>query len=349
VASNTATTHRAPKKLVTPTRTAVTLATATVGSIALVPGIAAAAPQLTVPQMKAEVDQLNGQAEAADEAFLVANSQLTALQNKVDQLTGRIELEQQSLGNAQAALGNLAAAQYKAGGVNDALSLMLKTSPDGYLQQASALAEITTKSASSVQDAQDVEHQLAQDKATAADDLSALQKTSDVMAAQKKIMDDKQAAAQALLNSMTASQQVQYKQLVQSSQPNISKAAISALPPAVSPRAQLAVNFAKAQIGRPYVYGASGPSAFDCSGLTMAAWAQAGVKMAHSSSEQFYEFPRVTAAELQPGDLVIYYPPSLHHVAIYVGNGMIIQAESSGTNVMYSPIGMMPIAGYVRP
>ena len=116
----------------------------------------------------------------------------------------------------------------------------------------------------------------------------------------------------------------------------------------VSGRAAAAVQYALAQVGDSYVYGATGPDAFDCSGLTMRAWAQAGVSLPHSSSAQFASGPRIAASDLQPGDLVFYYSP-ISHVGIYIGNGMIVHAANPSTGVAVSSVSSMPYSGAVRP
>ena len=102
------------------------------------------------------------------------------------------------------------------------------------------------------------------------------------------------------------------------------------------------------QIGDAYVYGAAGPDAWDCSGLTMAAWGAAGVGLPHSSSAQFSSAPQVSTSALQPGDLVFYYSP-ISHVAIYIGNGKIVHAANPSYPVKVDPVGSMPISGAVRP
>lgn len=109
-----------------------------------------------------------------------------------------------------------------------------------------------------------------------------------------------------------------------------------------------AVAYAMAQLGDSYVYGAAGPDSFDCSGLTMMAWSQAGVSLPHSSSAQMGSGTPVSTSALQPGDLVFYYSP-VSHVAIYIGNGMIVHAANPSTGVVEAPVGSMPIAGAVRP
>ena len=113
-------------------------------------------------------------------------------------------------------------------------------------------------------------------------------------------------------------------------------------------RLETAVSVALNQRGDAYVYGAMGENAFDCSGLTMRAWAQAGVSLPHSSSAQFGSGPRVAASDLQPGDLVFYYSP-ISHVGMYIGNGMIVHAANPGAGVVVSPVNSMPYSGAVRP
>ena len=119
-------------------------------------------------------------------------------------------------------------------------------------------------------------------------------------------------------------------------------------PVAASGNAGAAVGYAMAQVGDAYVYGAAGPSAFDCSGLTMMAWAAAGVSLPHSSTAQYSSGPQVSEGDLQPGDLVFYYSP-ISHVGMYIGNGMIVHAANPGSGVTTAPLHSMPYVGAVRP
>ena len=118
--------------------------------------------------------------------------------------------------------------------------------------------------------------------------------------------------------------------------------------PAPSAGAAVAVAYAKAQLGKPYRYAAAGPDEFDCSGLTMMAWAQAGVSMPHYSAAQGAMFPRVPNDQLSPGDLVIYYPDE-HHVGMYVGGGMTISATHTGDFVRLQPVFRSGFQYAVRP
>ncbi|HEV3012747.1 MAG TPA: NlpC/P60 family protein, partial [Actinomycetota bacterium] len=111
--------------------------------------------------------------------------------------------------------------------------------------------------------------------------------------------------------------------------------------------AAAAVAYARAQVGKPYCYGGSGPGCFDCSGLTMMAWRQAGVSLPHSSAAQYNVGRRISAGELQPGDLIFYYSP-ISHVSIYIGGGQRISATHTGDYVRVQSLGSS-IVGYARP
>ena len=108
------------------------------------------------------------------------------------------------------------------------------------------------------------------------------------------------------------------------------------------------VAYALAQVGDAYVWGAAGPSSWDCSGLTMRAYAQVGVSLPHSSSAQSRMGRPISASALQPGDLVFYYSP-IHHVGIYIGGGMIVNAENPSVGVTITGLYSMPFSGAVRP
>jgi cell wall-associated NlpC family hydrolase len=118
--------------------------------------------------------------------------------------------------------------------------------------------------------------------------------------------------------------------------------------PAPNARAGVAVDVAKAQIGKPYKWGAAGPNSFDCSGLTMYAWGKAGVSLPHSAAAQYNSLPHVPVDSLAPGDLV-FYGHSIHHVGIYIGGGQMINAPQTGETVRVDSIFRRDFAGAARP
>ncbi|UQA36372.1 MULTISPECIES: C40 family peptidase [unclassified Streptomyces] len=109
-----------------------------------------------------------------------------------------------------------------------------------------------------------------------------------------------------------------------------------------------AIAYAIEQIGKPYVWGAEGPDSFDCSGLTSQAWAAAGRPVPRTSQEQWKQLPKVPVPSLRPGDLVVYFPKATH-VALYIGDGLVVQAPRPGARVKVSPIASNPLLGAVRP
>jgi cell wall-associated NlpC family hydrolase len=119
-------------------------------------------------------------------------------------------------------------------------------------------------------------------------------------------------------------------------------------PPSVKAGAATAVATAREQLGKPYEWAAAGPDSFDCSGLTMYAWAKGGVSLPHSSGAQYSSLPHVARSQLQPGDLVFYGSP-IHHVGIYEGGGVMINAPETGENVRRDSIARSDYVGAARP
>ncbi len=118
--------------------------------------------------------------------------------------------------------------------------------------------------------------------------------------------------------------------------------------PAPSRNAAVAVAYAEAQLGKPYCYGGAGPSCFDCSGLTMRAWQAAGLALPHYSGAQYAMFPKVALSQILPGDLLFPADPG-QHVAIYVGNNLMVHATTPGDVVRMRPLSDVPITLAVRP
>jgi peptidoglycan DL-endopeptidase CwlO len=131
------------------------------------------------------------------------------------------------------------------------------------------------------------------------------------------------------------------------SSPPPSSAPAGTAPP-VKAGAATAVNTAKAQLGKPYVYGGAGPDSFDCSGLTMYAWRAGGVGLPHSAAMQYDAISHISVSQLQPGDLVFFYTP-IEHVGMYVGGGQMIDAPYTGAVVRYDSIYNPYLVGAGRP
>ena len=114
-------------------------------------------------------------------------------------------------------------------------------------------------------------------------------------------------------------------------------------------KGEIALAYAKKQLGKPYKFGATGPKSFDCSGLTLRAWQAAGVNLPRTSQQQFRFGTKITKSQLRPGDLVFFYGSRPSHVAIYVGNGIVVHAPRPGKKVQYIKLSYMPYSGARRP
>ncbi len=128
---------------------------------------------------------------------------------------------------------------------------------------------------------------------------------------------------------------------------------VTPLPPGATGAAQAAIAFAETKLGLPYQWGGTGPL-YDCSGLTQASYAAAGVRLRRTSREQFWDGPRVPLDQLEPGDLVFYAsdttdPRTIHHLGLYVGNGRMIEAARTGTFIRYASIDRPGYIGAIRP
>jgi len=341
--------HRAPKVPGRVTTTAATVVGVTAGTVALLPGTSQASPTPTLDQVKAQVQTLNTQAEQATNQYDAAKEQYAKLQQKVDGLQSQITQEQTALDTLQSAMGLQAAEQYRSGGVSPSLELALAASPEQYLRQAGMQSQQADQEAMLLKTLAQDKAQLALDKKNATAALAQQQTVLTQAQAAKSSVEATLAKKKSLMSTLTAAEQ----QTVNSAGGTTN---YTGSLPAVSGRAGAAVSYAKSKLGDSYVYGATGQSTFDCSGLTEAAWAYAGVQIPRTSEEQYQGLARFySASQLQPGDLIFFEGNPPGHVAIYVGNGMYIHAPHTGTVVQYGSIdpsssyyGYMTVTGYAR-
>lgn len=343
--------HRAPKVSARVTTTAATVVGVTAGTVALLPGTSQASPAPSLDQVKAQVQQYNTQAEQATNQFDAAKEQYAKLQQKVDGLQSQITQEQATLNSLQTSMGLQAAAAYRAGGISQTLQLALNASPDKFLSQAGIESQQAEQEAMLMRSVAQDKAQLALDKKSAADALAQQQEVLNQAASAKATIQGTLQKEKDLLSTLTVQQQVQVTNTGGTS-------TYTGKLPSASGRAGVAVAYAEAKAAAhdPYVWGATGPDAFDCSGLTSAAWAAAGVQIPRTSEEQFAGLSRFySASQLQPGDLVFFEGDPPGHVAIYVGNDEIIHAPNSTTVVQYASLDpssphyiYMSVVGYAR-
>ncbi|MFB7460592.1 MULTISPECIES: C40 family peptidase [unclassified Streptomyces] len=342
--------HRRPKQ---PSRTRVTvLTTAAAAAVAISAQAANAAPSAkpSKDEVKSKVDALYEQAEQATEKYNGAKEKQEKLQKEISTIQDNVARGQQDLNKLRDGLGSLAAGQYRTGGIDPSLQLFLSSDPDDYLDKASTLDQLSGQQVEALKKIQDKQRELAQERSEASSKLKDLAATRTELGKKKTEVQGKLAEAQRLLNSLTA----QEKAALDAEQERASRASAdrvqlgnAAAAPA-SGRAGAAFAAAQSKIGSPYVYGATGPSSYDCSGLTSWAYAQAGVSIPRTSEAQANAGTRIySQSQLQVGDLIIFYGDQ-HHVGLYAGSGQVLHAPRTGTVVRYEPISNMPFQFGVR-
>ncbi|MFC1416776.1 C40 family peptidase [Streptacidiphilus cavernicola] len=292
---------------------------------------AQAAPTQTTAQLKAQIDKLNQDADAAVQKYDAAQSQQQTLQKQVTTLQDQVARQQASVTAKSAVLGQVASAEYRSGSIDPSVQLMLSANPTEYLNQASTMGQVTDSQAALLDQLRSDQKTLDREKADAEGKLKQLDATSKQLSASKADVQKKLAAAKAKLASLTASQRAAVTHAENSGSSS------SYHPGSVKAgSAAEATAFAAAQtkLGDPYVYGATGPNSFDCSGLMQWAYAQAGVSIGRTTYDQVDVGTAVAStADLQVGDLVFFNNDS--HVGMYAGGGEILHAPHTGTVVKY--------------
>ncbi|MFD4634344.1 NlpC/P60 family protein [Streptomyces sp. NPDC058284] len=338
--------HRRPAQpgLDRSARVSVLSAAAAAAAVALGGAPAGAAPQDKPSETRAKVDRLYEQAERATELYNKADEQADKLRAQVERAKDSVARGQERINAMRGALGALAGAQYRAGAIDPSLALMLSSDPDGYLERASVLDRVSARQAGELTDLQRAQRGLARERAEAGRKLAELEKSRTAVARHKRTVEHKLARARRLLNSLSSDEREAYKR---SSRDGGRDELPEAGGAASSSRAAAAVAAARSAIGRPYVWGANGPSGFDCSGLMQWSYAQAGVGLPRTSQAQRYAGRQVPLSQARPGDLVAYRDDA-SHIGMYMGNGQVVHAPYPGAAVRYDPVGMMPVSSVTR-
>ncbi|MFE7751487.1 NlpC/P60 family protein [Streptomyces sp. NPDC057428] len=346
--------HRKPKqRLFTgpAARTAATLALAGAASAAAFEGAAQADPQLTAAQVRSKVDRLYHDAEVATERYNGAKEKAAASEKSLDTLRDEAARRTGRLNAARDALGAFATAQYRSAGVDPAVRLALSSHPDEYLERASFEDRAGDRQAGAINGVRRQMNDIAQLRAEAEDELTVLASRRADLEKHKNAVRTKLSEARKLLATLTAPQRADYERAADASHGGGAVRTDRSTPrgsvSAPNARAAQAVDFAYGALGKPYVWGATGPSSYDCSGLTQAAWRAAGVSLPRTTYTQINAGQRVSRSELAPGDLVFFYS-GVTHVGLYIGGGQMIHAPRPGAPVRIAPISEMPFAGATR-
>ena len=268
----------------------------------------------TLAEVQARVRQLEEEATTAAEGAQEAKVRLATLNRTLAGIQAKKEVQSQSVSALSKSLSAIAVEQYKSGGLSQSLELLFSSDPALYLSAAGSLEAITRKKSVELRKFQAAKQRLTATSLTVNDKLALVQAAQEEDADQKSSL----AAAKALSG--------------------------------VSGRSGKALQYALKQIGDRYVFGADGMTTWDCSGLTMRAFQNAGVSLPHSSRAQYNYGKSVKRSDLKPGDLVFFGRP-ISHVGIYLGNGKMVHAPRSGSRVKVasaSSLGRKPYVGARR-
>ena len=316
-------------------------------------GVANADPT-TVDGARAQLAQLEQQQSELDAQYTEVQVKLQDSQKALDEARSDAAAQQTKVTTLKTQVSQIALQQYRSSGLDTTTQLLVTDDVQSFLNGLSTIKKANDNTASLLQDYQSAQADLADLQRSTEAETQQIAAQEASLADLKKQSDDKVNAAQALLDKLTASQRQQLA--AQQAAANQAAAATvtsrstdrTTTPIAVGPggsaRAIAALNFALAQVGKSYVRGGTGPNSYDCSGLTMTAYAQAGIGLPRTSQAQFGVGTPVSLSQLAPGDLVFYYS-GISHVGIYIGNGMIVHAANPRSGVGTASVTSMPFMG----
>ena len=301
-----------------------------VGLVVSVCSVAAAAPQPTIAQVQHRLNQLNTQANQVGQQYDQALQELASANQRLALVNREAARYQKRFQSMRVAIAQIAATAYEEGNLTSPAALLTSGDPQQILNQSSILLELSANNSAAMNQFLAAARQLTGAQQSARRVEAGMVTLKDNLANRKRSLAKLRAQQETLLAQLTPVQQAAASPGGQTTTTTTSTTPPSYKGP-TSTQAGKAVAFAYAQIGKPYEWGATGPSSFDCSGLTMSAWAAAGVSIPRISYDQMSELPSVSTSALQPGDILGFAGNS--HVGIYVGGGYLIDAPQTGEDV----------------
>ncbi|MFF6811907.1 NlpC/P60 family protein [Streptomyces sp. NPDC012403] len=344
----------------------------------------------SLEEVEKKVDDLYRQAESATEKYNAAKEKTAKQRKQVDTLLDDVAERTQKLNEAREELGSFAAAQYRTGaGVPDTATFLLADTPQDFFDRSQLMDRMTGRQKEAVDDYVTQQSETMKKRQEATESLETLTESQGDLKTAKATVQKKLTDARELMSKLTAEEKARLAAIEKKKQDEAARKAAelarqqaerqkaqeeaaaaqqdggtsgstsgssgSTTSPSTdssyATKAEKALAFARAQIGKPYVWGATGPGSYDCSGLTQAAWKAAGVTLPRTTYDQVDAGTTVPVSQAQPGDLVFFYD-DVTHVGIYIGNGMMIHAPKPGTYVREESIyydGESSIHSVVRP
>lgn len=295
----------------------------------------------SVAELEEQIDARWRELEPIIEDYNRLQSELEENQERSDELSEKLAPLELRVNLAVESIGDVAAHYYKGGNISAFNSLIASGSPTAFMEQLAVLNLLARDQQKQIEEVS----QLVQEYETQKAEVDAL------IEEQEERLEELGRRKEEIESELDELEDMLDEAYARAAAATTTVAGeVTGGCPAVtgSGPGYVAAQFACSQIGKPYQYGASGPNSYDCSGLTQAAWAAAGVSLTHYTGAQWNQGVPVSRSEALPGDLVFFYE-NLSHVGIYVGNGLMVDAPRSGTTVTMRSIDTMPIAGFRRP
>lgn len=295
---------------------------------ALTPAPAHADPEPSTKELTDQAFKLADRLEQLTERYNGLRVQLSQARRAAQVAAANARRQEKALEEIRQKVGSLAASSYMHNGMDPTVAMIGGGDPQRVLDQAATLQYFSIQEGTKVQ--------------------GLLQAMQAAQRARKSAED--RAAQVEKLRADVERQRKEVTELYERIRDRVVKrdpSALARLPVVGTGKAAQALRYAMTKLGKPYVWGAAGPNAFDCSGLTMWAYKQVGINLPHYTGSQWNAGTRIPRSQLQPGDLVFFHS-DLHHVGMYVGDGKFIHAPQTGDVVKISPLAGRPFAGAVR-
>ena len=337
-------------------------------------------PSLT--DVKDKVDALYRQAGSTTQKYNSAKEKTDRQREKADRTLDQVAGRTAELNDARRVLGTYATAQYRTGGISPTATLLLTKDPQGFFQQTHLMERMTGRQKAAVGEYQKRQRAAGEKRAEAAGELSSLASSQKKLRSSKREIQSKLSEAREMLAKLTAREKARLAEIERKKRTEARQKAKeraererreaererregggpdreqgggsdpgsgSGTPgSSYTAKAQKVIAFAKKQLGKPYVWGATGPNSYDCSGLTQDAWKAGGVSLPRTTWDQVKVGTKVAKSAMKPGDLIFFYD-DISHVGIYVGDGRMIHAPKPGAKVRYESVDYMPFHSAVRP
>lgn len=286
---------------------------------------AGAAPAPTVSQVQAKLRSLEQKQGQYGQQYDQVKQELSSTNQRLALINSQISQENLRFGSMRQEISRIAVTAYEDGNLNSSIALLTSGNPQQILNQSSILLELSNSNNAQIRQFLSAARQLTNSQLAARRTKAGILQLKNSLSKRRSQLNKLVSQQKALLARLTPAQQTGLTQGGGSTSGTYTGP--------TSTQAQKAVAFAYAQLGCPYVYGGTGPcsAGFDCSGLTMEAWAHAGVAIPRTSYEQLDSLPRVALGSEQPGDILVFLGGG--HVGIYVGNNQLIDAPHTGANV----------------